>query len=78
MRAAWIDAWRAECPGSDPSRAADLIAPIASLRRAVIYQGFLDHIESSERRYHASDVRDWLREALEQAADGESRQEASK
>jgi hypothetical protein len=70
VRAAWIDAWGAECPGSDPARAADVIAPIASLRRAVIYQGFLDHIESSERRYHASDVRDWLRAALDQAADG--------
>lgn len=65
VRATWVDAWRAERPGSDPSRAAELIAPIAALRRAVIYQGFLDGIEPSERRYHGSDVPDWLREALE-------------
>jgi hypothetical protein len=64
VRAAWVDAWRAERPGSDPSRAAELIAPIAALRRAVIYQGFLDGIEPSERRYHGSDVPDWLRAAL--------------
>ena len=70
VRAAWIDAWRGERPGADPSLAAELIAPIAALRRAVKYQGFLDRIEPSERRYHASDVRDWLRVALGQATDG--------
>jgi hypothetical protein len=70
VRAGWIDAWTGERPGADPSLAAELIAPIASLRRAVVYQGFLDRIEPSERRYHASDVRDWLRAALEQATDG--------
>lgn len=69
VRAAWIDAWKGERPGADPSLAAELIAPIAPLRRAVKYQGFLDRIEPSERRYHASDVRDWLRAALEQATD---------
>ena len=69
VRAAWIDAWRGERPEADPSLAAELIAPIAPLRRAVKYQGFLDRIEPSERRYHASDVRDWLRAALEQATD---------
>ena len=70
VRAAWIDAWRGELPGADPSMAAELIAPIAALRRAVKYQEFLDRIEPSERRYHASDVREWLRVALEQATDG--------
>jgi Phosphotransferase enzyme family len=65
VRATWVDAWRAERPGSDPSRAADLIAPISAMRRAVIYQGFLDGIEPSERPYHATDVRDWLLKALE-------------
>lgn len=60
----WIDAWKRVRPGSDPTRAETLIAPIEALRRAVIYQRFLDHIEPSERRYHESDVRDWLRAAL--------------
>jgi Phosphotransferase enzyme family len=64
VRDAWVEAWERERPGADPTRAAELIAPIASLRRAVIFQGFLDRIEPSERRYHASDVRDRLRDAL--------------
>ncbi len=70
VREAWIDAWRAEFPGANPSQADALIAPIAALRQAVIYQGFLDGIEPSERRYHETDVRDWLRRALKQAAVG--------
>jgi aminoglycoside/choline kinase family phosphotransferase len=65
----WIDAWKRERPGADPSRARSLIEPIAALRRAVIYRGFLDGIEPSERRYHEADVRDWLRAALRYAAD---------
>ncbi len=68
VRKSWIDAWRAERPGADPERADELIAPIAALRRAVIYQGFLDGIEPTERPYHASDVREWLQEAVAYAA----------
>ena len=68
IRQAWIDAWTSERAGSDPARAEALIGPIASLRRAVIYQRFLDHIEPSERPYHAADPRDWLRSAIELAA----------
>jgi hypothetical protein len=70
VREVWIDAWRGERPGADPSEADALIAPIAALRRAVIYQAFLDGIEPSERIYHEADVRDWLREALEHAGAG--------
>jgi len=72
IRAAWIEAWRHERPGSDPARAETLIAPIAALRRAVIYQGFLDQIEPSERRYHEADVPGWLRAALQQADEGDT------
>lgn len=68
VREAWIDAWRRERPGSDPAAADTVLRPIAALRRAVIYQGFLDRIEPSERRYHQADVRNWLRAAIEQAA----------
>ncbi len=68
IRQAWIDAWRRDRPGADPARAEALIEPIAALRRAVIYQRFLDHIEPSERPYHAADPRDWLRAALRSAA----------
>lgn len=64
VRAAWIDAWRAELPGSDPATAAELIGPVAALRQALIYQRFLDSIEPSEHRYHDTDVPLWLRRAL--------------
>jgi hypothetical protein len=70
IREAWIDAWKGERPGADPGRAEALVPPIAALRRAVVYQRFLDRIEPSERRYHRSDVPDWLRAALETAGEG--------
>jgi Ser/Thr protein kinase RdoA (MazF antagonist) len=63
LRARWLAAWAAAVPGSDPDRAAELIGPVAALRQAVIYRGFLDGIEPSERRYHAADVPSWLRRA---------------
>jgi Ser/Thr protein kinase RdoA (MazF antagonist) len=69
-RAAWVEAWSRAHPDADPARASALIPPIAALMRAVVYQRFLDGIEPSERPYHASDVRHWLRTALERAADG--------
>ena len=63
--ATWLDAWNAELPSADPLRASELVAPIAALRQALIYQGFLDGIEPDERRYHDADVADWLRRAIE-------------
>lgn len=60
VRTHWHERWRAAVPGSDPDRAADLLAPIASARQAVIYQGFLDRIEPAERVYHRTDPADWL------------------
>jgi hypothetical protein len=68
VRRAWLEAWKRARPGADPERAHAVIEPIAALRRAVIYQRFLDGIETSERRYHASDVPDWLRAALRSAS----------
>jgi hypothetical protein len=56
----WIDSWRRAQPGSDPERAAQLLEPIASARQAVIYRGFLDHIEPSEHPYHEEDPATWL------------------
>lgn len=61
VRAHWHECWRAAVPGSDPDRAAALLAPIAAARQAVIYQGFLDRIEPAERVYHRHDPADWLR-----------------
>jgi hypothetical protein len=57
----WALEWRARRPGCDPEHAADLLRPIAALRQAVIYRGFLDRIEVTERIYHASDPARWLR-----------------
>ena len=55
LRERWHAAWRAASPGSDPARASALLAPIAVLRQAAIYQGFLDCIEPSEHPYHRAD-----------------------
>lgn len=44
-----------------------LLEPVAALRQAVIYRGFLDGIEPSERVYHADDPPLWLRRAAELA-----------
>ena len=60
VRDAWQAAWSVANPGSEPDRAARLLAPIAAARQAVIYQRFLDHIEPAEHAYHAADVPDWL------------------
>jgi len=56
----WRIAWRTAVPGSDPDRAAALLAPVASSRLALIYQVFLDAIESSEQPYHRDDPAEWL------------------
>ncbi|MDP9483149.1 MAG: aminoglycoside phosphotransferase family protein, partial [Chloroflexota bacterium] len=60
VRDRWLTRWRDIVPGSDPERAAALIAPVAAARQALIYQRFLDGIESSEHPYHQADVPDWL------------------
>lgn len=56
----WLSAWSNLCPGSDPDRAAELVRPLAALRRAAVYHRFLETFEPSERPYHESDVPRWL------------------
>jgi hypothetical protein len=63
LRERWCRRWAAAVPGSDPTRAAELIAPVAALRQAIIYRHFLDGIEASEHVYHRADVPMWLRRA---------------
>ena len=63
VRPQWLIAWRTAVPGSDPDRAAALLAPVASARQALIYQVFLDGIEASEHPYHRHDPADWLARA---------------
>ncbi len=60
VRGRWLDEWRARVPGSDPDRAAVILAPLAAARQALIYQAFVDGIEPVERRHHDADVVDWL------------------
>ena len=60
IRGFWLDAWQAAVPGCDARRAAELLAPIAAGRQAMIYQIFVDNIEPVERRHHDADVIDWL------------------
>ena len=68
--AGWDAAWRDAVPGCDPARAGALLEPVAALRQAVLYDGFLRAIEPSERRYHAADPAIWLRRAAELSAAG--------
>jgi hypothetical protein len=63
VREHWNRQWRNAVPAADPQRAADLLAPVAAARQAVIYQGFLDRIEPSEHPYHRADPARWLRRA---------------
>ncbi|TDV55148.1 aminoglycoside phosphotransferase family protein [Actinophytocola oryzae] len=63
-RAAWVEAWLAERPGSEPDRALAVAEPLAHLNYAVRYQEFLDGIEESERIYHRGDPVSAVRAAL--------------
>ena len=60
----WAGLWADLVPGSDPARAAYLLGPVAQLAAAATYQRFLDHIEVTERVYHALDPADRLRAAI--------------
>jgi hypothetical protein len=66
-RAAWVAAWRAARPDSDPERALMVAEPLAHLYYAVRYQEFLDGIEESERIYHRGDPASSVRAALASA-----------
>jgi hypothetical protein len=65
LRQRWHAAWQVAAPGSDPARASALLAPVAALRQAVVYQGFLDRIEPSEHPYHRADPPERLVRAAE-------------
>jgi Ser/Thr protein kinase RdoA (MazF antagonist) len=63
VRGHWLRQWRDAVPGSDPARAAVLLAPLAAARHAAIYRGFLDRIEPAEHPYHRHDPAEWLQRA---------------
>jgi hypothetical protein len=60
IRHHWLRTLERAIPGSRPGQAAQLLAPVAAARQAVIYRKFLDNIEPSERPYHAADPAEWL------------------
>jgi hypothetical protein len=60
----WARAWQRHRPEADPLRALELAAPVAALRAAGMYRGFLDAIERTERRYHDRDPAAMIRAAL--------------
>jgi hypothetical protein len=60
----WAYRWEKSLPGTRPRRSAELLRPIAALRAAAVYAGFLDAIEPSEWPYHADDVPAMLTEAV--------------
>ena len=66
----WLEALKRVFPGSDPGRAARLVAPIANLRQALVYRTFLDRIEETERVYHRDDPARWLQRAAESCGPG--------
>ena len=72
-RRAFASAWREVVPGCDAERAMVLLAPVAALRQAVTYRGFLDRIEPDEHVYHRDDPATWLRRAAELATQPSSR-----
>ncbi|MEU5693676.1 phosphotransferase [Actinosynnema sp. NPDC020468] len=59
----WADAWLTHRPDSDPRAALRHARPQNHRMLAVVYQGFLDAIEPSERVYHEGDVEEELRTA---------------
>jgi hypothetical protein len=63
IRHQWLQTLERAVPGSRPDRAAELLAPVAAARQAVIYRKFLDNIEPSEWPYHAADPAAWLHRA---------------
>lgn len=52
----WAYLWEQARPGAQPMRAAQLLRPVAALRAAATYAGFLDAIEPAEWPYHTEDV----------------------
>ena len=67
IAAVWCAAWLALRPDSEPHRALDVGRRASHLHNAVKYQGFLDHVEESERIYHLGDPEAELRAAREPA-----------
>ena len=64
----WESEWSRRVPGCDARRATELVRPLGPLYGAVVYQKFLDNIETTERPYHEGDPANALRKAASIAA----------
>ena len=62
-RSIWVSEWSRQVPGCDARLAAELARPLGLLYGAVVYQNFLDNIETTERPYHEGDPAHVLRNA---------------
>ena len=60
----WECEWSRHVPGCDARRAAELVRPVGPLYGAVVYQKFLDNIETTERPYHEGDPAHALQQAI--------------
>ena len=60
----WECEWSRHVPGCDARRAAELVRPLGPLYGAVVYQKFLDNIETTERPYHEGDPAHALQQAI--------------
>ena len=67
-RSIWVSEWSRQLPGCDAHLAAELARPLGPLYGAVVYQKFLDNIETTERPYHEGDPAHVLRKAASMAA----------
>jgi len=63
LRRFWTTKWSKRVPGADADRAISLVQPLAALRRAVVYLGFLRLAEPAERCYFDRDATRWLERA---------------
>src|SRR4051794_18158922 len=63
----WQREWSRQVPGCDVGRAVELVRPLGPLYGAVVYQMFLDNIETTERPYHEGDPARALRRAVSMA-----------
>jgi len=64
----WESEWSRQVPGCDARRAAELVRPLGPLYGAVVYQKFLDNIETTERPYHEGDPAHALQQAASMTA----------
>jgi Ser/Thr protein kinase RdoA (MazF antagonist) len=72
----WSALWKQQQYNSEPERAIALIRPLVPLLAAATYANFVEHIEESERPFHAFDVAEQLELAERILADGEHSDQA--